>query len=118
MAAREADVARVATTEQRRFNAVCATCGSLARAARVFEVVVDALRDEDQVCEAKVDGEGDDSRYESGPECASEVGDVANKPDSQEGEGNAIRGALFVVLNQLGNLEPVSWGGGQVACFQ
>jgi hypothetical protein len=62
------------------------------------------LRDEDQVGEAEVDCEGDDGGDEAGPEGACEVGDVADEPDGEEGEGYAICGALFVVFDELGDL--------------
>jgi hypothetical protein len=62
------------------------------------------LRDEDEVCEAKVDCEGDDGGDETGPEGACEVRDVAYEPDGEEGEGDAVCGAGFVVFNQLGDL--------------
>ena len=49
--------------------------------AGVEEIVVEALGDEDEVCEAEVDGEGDDGWDEAGPDGADEVGDVADEPD-------------------------------------
>ena len=98
--ARQANVAAVAATEQRRLDAIGRLRGSLAIAtARVFHVVVNALRDEDEVCEAEVDGEGDDGRDETGPESPREVRHVANEPDGEEGEGDAICRARFVVFN-------------------
>jgi hypothetical protein len=112
----QTNVAGVATAEEGCFDAVGAAGGGLALAARVLEVVVYALRDEDQVGEAEVDCEGDDGGHEAGPDCADEVCDIPDKPDSQEGEGDAVCGALFVVLDQLGDLRWVSWGGREVAC--
>jgi hypothetical protein len=104
VAARQAQVTRVPAAEERRLNALGAARGCLALAARVFEVVVDALRDEDEVCEAEVDCECDDGRDEAGPEGAGQVGDVADEPDGEEGEGDAVGGALFVVFEELGDL--------------
>lgn len=66
------------------------------------------MRDKDQVGKAEVDCERDDGGHEAGPECADEVGDVADEPDGEEGEGYAIGGALFVVFNQLGDLAGIS----------
>lgn len=104
MASWQANIARVPPSQQRCFDAIVAARRRLARAARVLEIVVHALRNEDQVGETEVDCEGDNGGDEAGPQSASEVGDVANKPDGQEGEGDAFSGALFVILNQLGDL--------------
>jgi len=57
------------------------------------------LRDEDEVCEAEVDCEGDDGGDEACPEGAGKVGYVADEPDDEEGEGDAICRARFVVFN-------------------
>lgn len=62
---------------------------------------------EDQVCEAEVDGKRDDGGDEVGPDGADEVGDVADEPDGEESEGNAVGGALAVVFDYLGNLGEV-----------
>jgi hypothetical protein len=104
MATWETNIARVATTEEGRFNAIAAACRSLARAARVLEVVVYALRDEDEIGEAEVDCECDDGGNETSPQCAGKVGDIPYKPNCEEGERDAFSGALLVVLNELGNL--------------
>lgn len=94
--------------KQRLLGALGALCRrqlrELAVAPRVDGVVVHALRDEDQVGEAKVDGEGYDGGDETSPHGADEVGDVANEPDDEKGEGDAFGGALAVVFNQLGDL--------------
>lgn len=66
------------------------------------------MADKDEVCEAKVDGEGDDGGDEAGPEGAGEVGDVAYEPDDEEGEGDAVGGALFVVFYELGDLRELA----------
>lgn len=57
------------------------------------------MGDEDEVCEAEVDGEGDNGGDEAGPDGADEVGYVADEPDGEEGEGDALCGALFVVFD-------------------
>ena len=62
------------------------------------------MRDEDQVGEAEIDCEGDDGGDEPGPEGAGEVGDVAEEPDGEEGEGDAVCGGLGVVFDELGDL--------------
>ena len=62
------------------------------------------MGDEDQICEAKVDCEGDDCGDEAGPDGADEVGYVADEPDDEEGEGDAFGGGLAVVLYELGDL--------------
>jgi hypothetical protein len=118
VAAREADVAGVAAAEERCFDAIGAAGRGLSLAARVLEVVVDALRNEDQVREAEVDCECDDGGHEAGPDSADEVGDIADKPDGEEGERDALGGALFVVFDQLRDLGWVSWGKRQVACVR
>jgi hypothetical protein len=100
VASRQANVAAIAATEQGRFNAVCGLRRGFAlAAARVLHVVVDALRDEDEVCEAEVDCEGDDGGNETGPEGADEVRYVAYEPDDEEGEGDAICRGGFVVFD-------------------
>lgn len=105
----EADVAGVATAEEGRLDAVGAAGGRLARALRVLHVVVDALRNEDEVGKAEVDCEGDDGRDEASPEGAGEVGDIANEPHGQEGERDAVCRAGLVVLNQLRHLGVLVW---------
>jgi len=57
-----------------------------------------------QVCDAEVHGQRDDGGYETGPQGACEVGDIADEPDGQEGQGDAVCGAGLVVLDQLGDL--------------
>jgi hypothetical protein len=57
-----------------------------------------------QVCNTEVHGQGDDGRHETGPEGACEVGDIADEPDGQEDQGDAVCGAGLVVLDQLGDL--------------
>lgn len=103
---RQANVAAVATSEQRRLNAFRGARRCLALAARVLHVVVDALRYEDEVGEAKVDCEGSNGGHKISPECAGEVGDVANEPDCEEGKRDAICRARLVVFYELGDL----WG--------
>jgi hypothetical protein len=92
-------------------------------AAGVDGVVVDALGDEDlepvsmcvwaslgmglsyQVCDAEVHGQRDDGGDQACPERAEEVGHVADEPDGEEDEGDAICRAGLVVLDQLGDLK-------------
>jgi len=80
--------------------------GGLAHAVAlgVQRVVVDALGNQNEVGEAEVDGQRDDGGDEAGPERAGEVGDVADEPDGEEGEGDAFGGGLAVVFDQLGDL--------------
>lgn len=77
----------------------------------IFEVVIQTLTNEDQVGEAEIDCKSGDGGHETSPEGASEVGDVADEPDDEEGERYAFGGALLVVLYQLGDLVPVSYRG-------
>lgn len=67
--------------------------------------VVQALRDEHQIRHAEVHGQGDHGGDESRPDCAGEVGHVADEPDEQEGERDAVGVAIGVVLDQLGHEE-------------
>jgi hypothetical protein len=55
--------------------------GGAGVAAGVEHVVIDALRDQNKVGEAEVDGQRDDGRDEAGPGGADEVGDIAKEPD-------------------------------------
>lgn len=64
--------------------------GGFTRAPRVLEIVVYALRYEDEVCEAEVDCERDNGGDEACPDGAGEVGDVADEPDGEEGERYAF----------------------------
>lgn len=104
MTAGEANVAAVAASKQRGVDAVGGAGRGLALTAGVLHVVVEALRNEDKVGKAKVDGKGNDGRDETSPERACEVGNVANEPDNQEGERDAIGRARGVVLNELWDL--------------
>jgi hypothetical protein len=104
MAPGKPHITAIPSSEQRLFHAVLAAGGSLARLARVLDVVVDTLADKDEVGEAEVDGESDDGGDEAGPESAGEVGDVADEPDDEEGEGDAVGRALLVVFYELGDL--------------
>lgn len=104
MATRQADVARVPPAQQWSLDAVLATNGHLACSARVLQVVVEALRDQDQVGEAKVDCESDDGGDKTCPNCACEVGDVTDKPDNKKGKRNPVCRARLVVFYQLGHL--------------
>jgi hypothetical protein len=97
---RQTDITAIASAQQGRFNAVCRLHRGFALAtARVLHVVVYALRDEDEVGEAEVNCEGDDGGDETGPDGASKVGYVADEPDDEEGEGDAISGGRFVVFD-------------------
>jgi len=73
--------------------------------ARVLEVVVDALRYEDEVREAEVDCKRRNGGNEIRPDGAGKVGDVPDEPYGEEGQGDALCRALLVVLNQLRDLE-------------
>ena len=99
----QTNVAAIATAEERRLDAFGGARRGLALAAtaRVAHVVVYALRDQDQVGEAKVDCEGGYGGHQVGPDGACEVGDVAHEPDDEESERNAICRPGFVVFNQL-----------------
>ena len=95
----------IPASQQRLLDAVLAAGRRLAGgAARVLGVVVDALRDEDEVGEAEVDCEGGDGGDELRPDGAGEVGYVADEPDGEEGEGYAVGGGLAVVFDELGDL--------------
>ena len=114
VAPRKPHIAAVPPPKQGLLNAVLAAGGRLARLARVLDVVVETLADEDEVGEAEVDGEGDDSGDEACPERTNEVGDVANEPDGEEGEGDAVCRALLVVFYELGHLRELA---GRALCL-
>lgn len=63
-----------------------------------------------QVCDAEVHGQRNNGGHEAGPECACEVGDIADEPDCEEDERNAVCGARLVVLNQLRDLVSLAIG--------
>jgi len=71
-------------------------------------VVVEALRQKDSVGEAEVNGESDDGGHEISPKSTGEVGDVSGHPYQQEGDGDAVRRRLTVILDQLRHLEKSS----------
>lgn len=77
---------------------------ALAFATGIQGVVVEALRQEDGVGEAEVDGESDDGRHKISPKSAGEVGDVAGHPYQQEGDRDAVCRRLTVILDQLRHL--------------
>lgn len=105
MTSGQSNITRIPTAEQRRLHVVLTARRRFPCAApRILEVVVDALRDEDEVGEAEVYCERDDGGDEAGPEGAREVGDVADEPDGEEGKGYAVGGALGVVFDELGDL--------------
>jgi hypothetical protein len=133
----EADVGAVAAAEKGRFDGGGGEGGGFAGvAAGVDGVVVHALGDEDlgrevsvcsrgwceggvlsyQVCDAEVHGQRDDGGDQARPERAEEVGHVADEPDGEEDEGDAICRAGLVVLNQLGNLGVLAGVMTVVAC--
>lgn len=70
----------------------------------VLEVIVQALRYEHRVRYAEVDGQCDDGGDEASPDGADEVGDVADHPYTEEGNGDGFGGAGAVVLDELGDL--------------
>jgi len=90
--------------QQWRFLASCRLSRQLALPTRVQRIVVQALRDEDQIREAEVDCEGDDGGDKASPDGADEVGDVADEPDYEEEEGDALGGGLAVILDELRDL--------------
>ena len=61
-------VAAPATREERLFFRCAGDDGELASGARVDVVVVETLGDQDEVCDAEVDGESDHSRHEVRPD--------------------------------------------------
>jgi hypothetical protein len=75
-----------------------ATC-SAALASRVEDIVVQTLRYEEEIRAAEVHGEGDDCGDEARPSCAEEVGDIAEEPDGEEEEGDALGGLEAVVFD-------------------
>jgi hypothetical protein len=113
MTSGQSNITRVPTSKQRRLHIVLAASRRFPCAAsRVLEVIVDALRDEDQVREAEVYCECDDGGDEASPESTREIGDVADEPDGEEGEGYAVCGALGVVFDELGDLMEILAGVG------
>jgi len=103
VAAGQSHVAAVPAAEQRLLNALLAPGRVLAGLAGIPDIVVDALGNEDQVGKAEVDGEGGDGGDEAGPEGAGKVRDVANEPDGEEGERDAVGRGLLVVFDKLGH---------------
>lgn len=67
-------------------------------------LVVEALANEDAVCDAEVECDGDDDGDETGPEATNEIGYVANEPDEDEKEGDGFCVSVVVVFDQLGDL--------------
>ena len=49
------------------------------------------MSDEDKVREAEIDCKGDGCGHKTCPDCSGEISDIADKPDSEEGERDAIR---------------------------
>ena len=72
--------------------------------ARVDQIVVKTLGDEDRIKEAKVDGQDDHGRHQARPDGTEEIGDIAYEPNGQERQRNAFCRAAFVVFNQLRDL--------------
>lgn len=62
-------------------------------------VVIEALEDQDTVGEAEINGEKGDCWYKSRPYRSREVCDIANSPDSEEQERNALRRLLSIVFH-------------------
>ena len=62
------------------------------------------MSDEDKVREAEVDCKGDGCGHKTCPDCSGEISDIADKPDSEEGERDAVRRALLIVFDELRNL--------------
>jgi hypothetical protein len=61
-----------------------AHAGNLALAAGVTDVVVETLRNENEIGEAEVDCEGSNGGHKTGEEGAGKVGHVAEEPDAEE----------------------------------
>lgn len=96
----QAHVVAVTAAQERLLDAVAGRgLGHLAHSAGVSDVVVQALGDQDEIGETEVDGEGNNGGHEASPDGAREVGDVADEPDGEEGDGNAIGRALLIVLD-------------------
>lgn len=57
----------------------------------ILDVKIETLADEDAVCEAEVDGNGDNDGDEMCPEGAYEVCNVTDEPDEEESDGDRIR---------------------------
>lgn len=62
------------------------------------------MADEDAVCDAEVECDGDDDGDETGPEATNEISYVAHEPDKDEEEGDSFCVPVAVVFNQLGDL--------------
>ena len=62
------------------------------------------MSDEDKVREAEVDCKGDGCGHKTCPDCSGETSDIADKPDSEESERDAIRRALLIVFYELWSL--------------
>ena len=52
--------------------------------ARIQEVVIQTLRDQYCVGKAKVDGDGDNSGYETSPDGAGQIRNITQKPDEEK----------------------------------
>lgn len=104
LAAGQGYIGTITAAEKRLLDALLIAGRVLAGLLSVLDVVVHALGDEDQVCEAEVDGKCGNGGDELGPEGASEVSDVAYEPYGEEGERYAIGGGLAVVFNELRDL--------------
>lgn len=78
-----------------------------ASASSIDVIVVETLRDEDRVKDAKVDGKHNDGGYQAGPNGAKEIGDISQQPYGQEGEGDTFGGTALVVFHQLRDLAGV-----------
>lgn len=62
------------------------------------------MANEDAVCDAEVECDGDDDGDETGPEATNKIGYVANEPDEDEEEGDGFCVSIAVVFDQLGDL--------------
>lgn len=90
LASRQSIAAAVAPAKQRLLHTLHGPSRGFAGLARVLHVVIYALRNQNQIREAKVDSEGDDGGDKAGPDCASEVRNVADEPNGEEGERYAF----------------------------
>lgn len=61
-------------------------------------LIPQTLRDQHAVGEGEVHGQRNDCRNQSRPDCAYQIGDIAKRPDKEEGQGDTLGVTLRVVL--------------------
>ena len=110
MRAWEAKIARgrarrvLAREQWLRFVGGGRQCRELPLTTGIEDIVVEALADEDCVGEAEVNSEGYDGRNQTGPRGAKKICNVADKPDGEEEQRDALGGLEAIVFNELRNL--------------